>query len=265
MDTKVMTCQWCIKSGKVNSFTSGCAYLTKDYCTKHARIADHKAAAAAQVYAPAFKEAFANASTKEEATIRAAMKNIYYLAKKNCPNDHFSDLNWLTLMQGCDDLKGLNVDSHTNYQHPDSIHAFQDAMKVVIDEELLLELEESKYYAILIDEMADIAMDKTVIIYLRYIVKGVVKIRFFEVVGLQEGTSADDIYNSVVKVLKDKGLVLENMFASSTDGASVMTGKHKGVTTLLKNQVNPFLIATHCIAHRLALAASQASHSVFIY
>ncbi|XP_070562439.1 E3 SUMO-protein ligase KIAA1586-like [Ptychodera flava] len=51
------------------------------------------------------------------------------------------------------------------------------------------------------------------------------------------------------------------MCAVATDGASVMTGKHKGVTTLLK-QDNPFIIRTHCIAHRLALAAAQASHAI---
>ena len=34
----------------------------------------------------------------------------------------------------------------------------------------------------MIDEMSDIAMDKTLIIYLRYVVNGKVCVRFFEVV-----------------------------------------------------------------------------------
>ncbi|XP_070554693.1 E3 SUMO-protein ligase KIAA1586-like [Ptychodera flava] len=260
-DSKLMSCKWCKKAGNRNSFTSpGCPYLLKDYCTKHARIGDHKAAADARVYAPAFQDVVSNAYCKEEATVKAAMTNIYYMAKKNCPNDHFSDLNWLTIMQGCDELKGLKVDAHTNYEHPNSIHSFQEAMKLVIDEKMVLELLQSEFFAVLTDEMADIAMDKTVIIYLRYLVQGTIKVRFFEVVGL-DGTSADDIYNTIVSVLEGKGLKLNKMCAVATDGASVMTGKHKGVTTLLK-QDNPFIIRTHCIAHRLALAAAQASHAI---
>ncbi|XP_070546707.1 uncharacterized protein C17orf113-like [Ptychodera flava] len=164
-DSKLMSCKWCKKAGNRNSFTSpGCPYLLKDYCTKHARISDHKAAAAARVYAPAFQDVVSNAYCKEEATVKAAMTNIYYMAKKNCPNDHFSDLNWLTIMQGCDELKGLKVDAHTNYEHPNSIHSFQEAMKLVIDEKMVLELQQSEFFAVLTDEMADIAMDKTVII-----------------------------------------------------------------------------------------------------
>ena len=42
----------------------------------------------------------------------------------------------------------------------------------------------------------------------------------------------------------------------STDGASVMSGAHSGVIARIK-QIVP--IATHCVAHRLALAASQAT------
>ncbi|XP_070576192.1 zinc finger protein 862-like [Ptychodera flava] len=52
------------------------------------------------------------------------------------------------------------------------------------------------------------------------------------------------------------------MYSAGTDGASVMTGKHKGVATRLQKEVNPFLIAIHCCAHRLALASAQAAHSV---
>ncbi|XP_077864064.1 zinc finger protein 862-like [Saccoglossus kowalevskii] len=50
------------------------------------------------------------------------------------------------------------------------------------------------------------------------------------------------------------------MFAAGTDGASV--GKHAGVTTKLKTNINPYMISVHCIAHRLALASAQAAHKV---
>ena len=43
--------------------------------------------------------------------------------------------------------------------------------------------------------------------------------------------------------------------------ASVMVGIRAGVTTLMKKK-NPFMISTHCIAHRLALASGQAADSI---
>ena len=46
-----------------------------------------------------------------------------------------------------------------------------------------------------------------------------------------------------------------------SDGASVMTGKNSGVAARLKN-LQPTLISFHCICHNLALANSDADHSL---
>ena len=46
-----------------------------------------------------------------------------------------------------------------------------------------------------------------------------------------------------------------------SDGASVMMGRHSGVHVRLKS-VAPFLVHTHCVAHRLPLCTSQAAKSV---
>ena len=40
-----------------------------------------------------------------------------------------------------------------------------------------------------------------------------------------------------------------------------MIGKHSGVATRLKNK-QPILTSVHCMAHRLALAASQAGEKI---
>ena len=54
---------------------------------------------------------------------------------------------------------------------------------------------------------------------------------------------------------------MEKLFGVATDGASVMTGVRSGVTTRMKER-NPFIVATHCIAHRLALASGKAADTV---
>ena len=44
-----------------------------------------------------------------------------------------------------------------------------------------------------------------------------------------------------------------------SDGASVMLENRGGVSKLLREKA-PFLVATHCIAHRLALACGQTAN-----
>ena len=46
-----------------------------------------------------------------------------------------------------------------------------------------------------------------------------------------------------------------------SDGASVMLGCRGGISTLMKEKV-PYLIANHCVAHRLALACGQAADEI---
>ena len=67
--------------------------------------------------------------------------------------------------------------------------------------------------------------------------------------------------DAILKVLTSRGISLEKLCGVATDGANVMVGCHTGVTTQLKGK-NPFLLLIHSIAHRLALASSQATDAV---
>ena len=215
-----MKCTICENASKTNSFTVGCPYLVKDNCFKHAKSHDHKNAIQAQIYGPMLMKAVGNVNSKERASVHAAMTNIYYMAKKNLPNCHFPDLNWLCMRQGCTDLKGLKVDKHTNYEHSDSVKDFQEAMKLVIDEQIILDLKDNECFGVLIDEMSDISMDKTLIVYLRYLVNGQVTCRFFHVVALS-GCSAADICEMLLKTLEVKGVPAAKIFAMSTEMQTV--------------------------------------------
>jgi hypothetical protein len=62
-------------------------------------------------------------------------------------------------------------------------------------------------------------------------------------------------------VLTTKGVSLEKLCGITTDEASIMVGSRNGATTQLKRK-NPFVLSAHCIAHRLALASSQAAYAV---
>ena len=78
---------------------------------------------------------------------------------------------------------------------------------------------------------------------------------------LPDGT-ARSITDAVCKLCGDLNLDMSNRFCGlGSDGASVMLGSRGGVSKLLKDEV-PFLVAHHCIAHRLALACGQSANEI---
>ena len=66
------------------------------------------------------------------------------------------------------------------------------------------------------------------------------------------------IYDTITNLKERRLLKNEKLIAFSTDGASSMVGCENGFFILLKNDIKN-LILTHCIAHRVALATSDAS------
>jgi len=75
------------------------------------------------------------------------------------------------------------------------------------------------------------------------------------------GGTSDEAYTAIVSKLDEVGLRGVPFVGFSSDGATVMVGATNGVAAKLK-AVFPALIATHCAAHRLNLAASDVSTSV---
>ena len=80
---------------------------------------------------------------------------------------------------------------------------------------------------------------------------------FLSLVELSDGT-ADTIAQCLQDCLVANGLSLSNCVGLGSDGTTVMTGVHSGVSTQLKH-LQPTIISVHCVAHRLALAVLQAS------
>ena len=65
----------------------------------------------------------------------------------------------------------------------------------------------------------------------------------------------------VCQICDELQLDLQKLCGLGSDGASIMLDACGGVSTLLKQQT-PFLVANHCIAHRLALACGQAANEI---
>ena len=83
---------------------------------------------------------------------------------------------------------------------------------------------------------------------------------FLRIVDLFDG-KAETIEKALLQFCDVAGIEMRKVMGFGSDGAAVMVGRVSGVSTRLKVH-NPVMISIHCVAHRLALAAAQASGSI---
>ena len=104
------------------------------------------------------------------------------------------------------------------------------------------------------------SVTKQLIIYARHLDHGEVKTSFLQICEISDG-KAETIVAKVCQICDELQLDLQKLCGLGGDEASVMLGVRGGVSTLLKQQT-PFLVANHCIAHRVALACGQAANEI---
>lgn len=73
--------------------------------------------------------------------------------------------------------------------------------------------------------------------------------------------TAQDIVQAITQFYSKHGLDMQRMVMLTSDGASVMRGKHNGVAALLKRQI-PHLTEQHCVAHREDIGIDDAWKNV---
>ena len=113
----------------------------------------------------------------------------------------------------------------------------------------------------MVDETTDISVKKQSVLYVKIVGDdGYPQVLYGELVELQNG-QADTIFQSIRDFLTRFDKPITDVLGFGSDGANVMTGVNNGVGKKLKDQ-SPKAVQIHCVAHRLALAASYAAKSV---
>ncbi|XP_048763590.2 zinc finger protein 862-like [Ostrea edulis] len=204
------------------------------------------------------------ALSKSKNAIVSAMTNVMFAAQHDIANTIVPELHQLCITQGATQLKDLKVDNHTSYSHHSSTKEFQQSMAEVVVDQLLGQVQNSGVFSIMLDESTDVSVHQNLMVYIRYLasVGGRVQpiTRFLGIRQLSTA-NAESIFTVLVSMLESYGLPLDKLVGVSTDGASVMVGCKSGVVTRLR-EVTSGLLATHCIAHRLALGTGNAADKV---
>ena len=206
-------------------------------------------------------QSFCAVQSAERKAMIGAMKCMYWLCRQEVLHTtNFSALLELAKSLSATYLSDLCLGKNAHYTSERFMQEAVSSLGEVISGCIFNET--SRFFALMADETTDVAVIKEVIVYARFLSKQrKIKTAFIGMIGIPDGCAAT-IMGVLTKICDDNNLDLKHkMVAFGSDGASVMIGHRNGVSALLK-QVAPWIIATHCVAHRLALATAQAADEI---
>ncbi|KAG5857213.1 hypothetical protein ANANG_G00016810 [Anguilla anguilla] len=197
-----------------------------------------------------------NVSLQKETS--SVFRTAYYLAKKNRP---FTDHEALIELQQLNGVKMGQI-LHSRFSANQIVEHIAKEMQSSIVNSIV---SSSSKLALLIDEASTLSRKTTMIVNIKTSVLGEPpEFIFLDLVELQDQTAegiVDALMNCLTKAGFTEEWLKENWVSFVSDGASVMVGKHSGVSTKLKIRF-PKLLSWHCMNHRLELAVSDAIDNV---
>ena len=175
----------------------------------------------------------------------------YFIAKENLSFCKYNSLIELT------EILGVNY-GISKYQNRFALSSFLKAISDSIFIRLLEKIRNSSTFGIMVDETTDISTKQQLIIYCTYWnqIEQRPCYSYFKTIEIKDKTSTS-LLNSLRSILSINNLSVMDMMGFASDGAKNMTGIENGLAKKL-SELNPFLISTHCVAHRLNLASQKA-------
>ena len=126
-----------------------------------------------------------------------------------------------------------------------------------IQNQLLNEIREAKFYSIAADKVADQANNEQLSIVLRFVdAQNNIRTEFMGFLYC-ESTSGEYIADRIMNKLEQWGIPLENCRGQTYDGAGNMSGAQRGTAARILARNNK-AVYTHCSSHKLNLAVVKA-------
>ena len=124
-------------------------------------------------------------------------------------------------------------------------------------EGLLKQVEASKTFAPILDEVSDTSNTEQLSFCLRFVDSNDdLREEFLKFIHCNEGATGRDLFEAVTNTLSEFGLDLMNCRGQGYDGAGGMAGKVNGLSGIVL-QSNKLALYTHCHSHRLNLVVSS--------
>ncbi|CAG2240803.1 unnamed protein product [Mytilus edulis] len=176
---------------------------------------------------------------ENEDKIKKLITTAYFICKHEKP---FTDFPRLIELQ---EVNGLDMGNF--YRSDNACRRCEDAKE-----------NDLHFYSILIDGATDSSVTENELIYLRFVENGRPVNHYFSIEDVEKA-DAQGILKEIEGAFTRNGIPnwKDKLIGFGSDGASVNLGCRGGIATLIKRDV-PHLVITHCIAHRLELAANSA-------
>ena len=257
-------CSWCVKFKRDTPFAKeGSTTLQVSGLNGHSESEAHK-----------FSLQFLEGETKrknlpitkhgelmvdaEKERIITVIENMYFVAIHDLPLEMYKSICDLNRYKCTPHMPLMN--EYSAYTNTTSRKEFLQASKEVYWKKLKDEILQSPFYSILVDESTDRTMAHHLIVYVTYLTnegRGKCVTKFICLLQIKDGT-AQCMYDAVRSLLEEMDLSLMKLVGFGSDGASSMRGIREGLSSKLRRDA-PHLLDVHCIAHREALAANDAS------
>jgi hypothetical protein len=127
--------------------------------------------------------------------------------------------------------------------------------------QLLLRKHASELYALQLDESTDVAGLAQLLVYVNYVYGWSVKKDILFCKPLKTRTTWEVIFKVLDTFVTSNGLWLSSCVGICTDGAKAITGRHRGVVTLMQ-AVTPDATWVNCSIPREALSAKGMNDSL---
>jgi len=157
------------------------------------------------------------------------------------------------------------VDLGNTYQTDTKCSEFTLLIAQHMKDNTLSELSKSDYFTILIDGATDTAVIENELIYILFFNREVFKVEFkYLCIRDVHNSTAQGLKDTLIKVFDEFGIdYKKKLIGFMADGASVNMGARGGLAGLLREDMS-WLMAMHCLNHRLELAVKDALKGTFI-
>lgn len=138
------------------------------------------------------------------------------------------------------------------YVNPSYTNMFINYMGNYILQSIISDIQDSKFYSIIVDETQDLARHEQVAICIRYVSKLFISNEVFLGFYRTDKTDGETLTNLIKHFLITNNLNIKNIRGQCYDGDASMRGSYKGVQSKIRSE-NKFAIYVHCYAHILNL------------
>lgn len=160
----------------------------------------------------------------------------------------------------CDDadLRQVSIQLPHKYNHPRYFNSCLFALSEVLLKQLLAAISLSPFFSLLADSSTDISGEDHILIYIQYInMETFVPTVQYLCTVIVAPKTADMIYAVLIKVLDILSIPVNKLVGFCSDGGSEYSGRNNGVAAQLKSKICPYLVYSHCAAHKVALVMSD--------